>query len=294
MTNDVRELIKKYNIKLKKNLGQNFLCDVRALNDIVKTADINHTQAVIEIGAGIGNMTRLLASKACAVVAVEIDKNLIPALKNNVSPFSNVSILNKDIMKIDLNNEIIQKIFKPVCKTFNRNPEVKVAANLPYYITTPVIMKFLEEAAVNISTMVFMVQKEVADRLLASSGSRTYGAVSVAVQYYSRVTRVFNVPAHCFIPRPTIDSTVIKLDIYKRPPVKVADTELFFRIIKAAFSQRRKTLANSLYNCLGTNMKKEEIKKIISNTGMEENIRGEQLSIHQFAALANQVSRGRG
>jgi len=286
MTSDVREIVEKYKIKLKKNLGQNFLCDDRALKDIVEIADINNTQAVIEVGAGIGNMTRLLALKACFVTTVEIDKDLIPALKNNISPYSNVSILNRDIMKVDLGTEIIQNIFEPACNSYNRYPEVKVVANLPYYIATSIIMKFLEDP-VNISTMVLMVQKEVADRLFAVPGSKAYGAISVAVQYYSHVAKAFNVPAHCFIPRPKIDSTVIKLDIYKRPPVKVSDSKLFFKIVKAAFSQRRKTLANALYNCLGTNMNKEEIKKILFDIGMEENIRGEKLSIHQFAALTN-------
>jgi 16S rRNA (adenine1518-N6/adenine1519-N6)-dimethyltransferase len=286
MTNDVRELVKKHNIHLKKSLGQNFLCDDRALTDIIKTADIEKKDVIIEVGAGTGNMTRLLAQRALAVAAVEIDKNLMPCLRENLSDCPNVLIINKDILKTDIKNEIIPQLLSHAGRIHDENIRIKMVANLPYYITTPVIMKFLE-GNLQISSMVVMVQKEVAARMTANPGSKAYGALSIAVQYYSRPVRAFDVPPHCFLPRPDVDSTVMKLDIYKKPPVELLDTSLFFRIVKAAFEQRRKTLVNALNNCLDTRKSKEDIIKVMENIGVDKNIRGENLSITQFARLAN-------
>lgn len=273
---NTRETIKKYNIQLTKSLGQNFLTDFNVVKKIVNTADVGQEDVIIEVGPGIGTMTLELAKRAKKVIAIEIDKRLIPALEDNLSGFSNVQIINMDIMKADIN---------AITSEYDSS-NIKVVANLPYYITTPIIMKFLEEDT-KADMMVFMIQKEVARRIVAGPGTKDYGALSVAVQYYSKPEKAFDVPPHCFIPQPDVDSAVIKLIINKEPPVKLLDKGMFFKTVKCSFAQRRKTLINALYNTGGLNKSKEEIKEILKSMGVDENTRGEMLSIQQFAMLSN-------
>ncbi|MCX8130790.1 MAG: 16S rRNA (adenine(1518)-N(6)/adenine(1519)-N(6))-dimethyltransferase RsmA [Clostridia bacterium] len=280
---NTKEIIKKYNIRLTKSLGQNFLNDDRIVENIVDAAGVGKDDLVIEIGPGAGSMTRELCKKAGKVVAVEIDKYLIPVLSETLKEFANLRIINEDVLKVDFGKDILdvsEEDFKPLT--------VRVVANLPYYITTPIIMKLLEENP-GIDCMVFMVQKEVAQRMAASPGGKDYGALSVAVQYYSKPEKVFDVPPHCFIPQPEVDSTVIRLNILKTPSVEVRDKDIFFKTIKASFGQRRKTLVNALSNSGYFIRDKEEIKKILENIGIGENQRGETLSIAQFAQLANEL-----
>jgi 16S rRNA (adenine1518-N6/adenine1519-N6)-dimethyltransferase len=275
------EIIKKFKIKLNKNLGQNFLTDENIVKKIVGSAIISDRDLVIEIGPGIGSMTRELCKNAGKVLAVEIDKYLIPALTYNLREFNNIEIVNKDIM----DENIVEMI--NTAKLSGFNPEnVKVIANLPYYITTPIIMKFLEEAP-GIDMMVFMVQKEVAERMVAKPGGKDYGALSVAVQFYSEPSIIFNVSPDSFVPRPNVDSTVIKLNVYKEPIVDIKSKKMFFKTVKAAFGQRRKTLPNALCNSGYFKQNKEEMKDILENIGVGENQRGETLSIMQFAELSN-------
>lgn len=276
MAINTKESVKKHNIKLTKSLGQNFLIDNKVVENIVDSAAVNKDDLVLEIGPGVGSMTVELALKAGKVIAVEIDRHLIPALKENLGEFTNTEVLNMDVLDVDF-NDIISK---------NSYNTIKVVANLPYYITTPIIMKLLEGEN-NISTMVFMVQKEVAKRMVASPGGKDYGALSVAVQYYSNPEIVFNVPPHCFIPQPEVDSSVIRLHINKTPPVEVESKDMFFRVVKASFGQRRKTLVNAIQNSGFFNINKEEIKNILVSMGIKENARGETLSISQFAKLSN-------
>ena len=277
MALNTKELIKKYGIRLTKSLGQNFLTDESVVKRIVDTAEITSEDLVMEIGPGIGSMTGELAARAGRVVAVEIDRHLIPVLKENLKEFSNLEIINEDIMKVNV---------KSITGT-EHNMAQKVVANLPYYITTPIIMKLLEEEN-DIELMVFMVQKEVAQRMVAKPGGKDYGALSVGVQYYAQPERVFDVPPHCFIPQPEVDSTIIKLKKNKTPPVNLKDKDMFFKVIKAAFGQRRKTLLNALTNSGGFNKTKEEIREILLGLNIDENARGETLSIEQFASLDNQ------
>jgi len=288
MSTNTKELIKKYNIRLAKSLGQNFLINESVIKRIVDAAEINKDDLVIEVGPGIGNMTRELALRAGRVAAVEIDRHLIPALTENLTDFSNVLIINKDILKLDL-KEFASGLAGTDEDGFQPS-SIKVAANLPYYITTPIIMKFLEED-LGVDTMVFMVQKEVAERMAAKPGGKDYGALSVAVQYYAMPEKVFDVPPHCFIPQPDVDSSVVRLAVHKTPPVELLDRELFFKTIKAAFGQRRKTLLNALSNSKYFTSTKEEIKETLLKLGIEENRRGETLSIMQFAQLANSFSK---
>lgn len=276
---NTKELIKKYGIKLTKSLGQNFLTDSNVVSRIVDTAEITEDDLVIEIGPGIGSMTGELASRAGRVIAVEIDKHLIPALEDNLKDFSNLEIINEDIMKVSV---------KAVTEN-RQNMRLKVVANLPYYITTPIIMKLLEEDN-DIELMVFMVQKEVAQRMVAKPGGKDYGALSVAVQYYAQPEKVFDVPPHCFIPQPEVDSTIVKLKKNKKPPVILKDKDMFFKVVKAAFGQRRKTLLNALANSEALSRSKEEVREILSVVNIDENTRGETLSMEQFAALANEFS----
>jgi 16S rRNA (adenine1518-N6/adenine1519-N6)-dimethyltransferase len=280
--NNTLDIIKKHNLRLTKSLGQNFLSDESVVKEIVDTAEIDNETLVLEIGPGVGSMTKELAQRAAGVVAVEIDKYLITALNDNLSEFSNISIINQDIMKVDI--EAIISEFK---EKYNAK-RVMVVANLPYYITTPIIMKFLEEIS-GIEAMVFMVQKEVAQRMVSRPGIKDYGALSVAVQFYSSPKIVFDVPPHCFIPQPEVHSTIIRLDILSEPPVKVLDKDLYFKVVKASFGQRRKTLVNGLSNSGIFNKNKEEIKQILENMGLKDNIRGEVLSVEQFGELANSL-----
>ncbi|GAE90085.1 16S rRNA (adenine(1518)-N(6)/adenine(1519)-N(6))-dimethyltransferase RsmA [Acetivibrio straminisolvens] len=276
MGGNTKKLIQKYNLRLTKSLGQNFLIDDNVVKRIVDAAQITENDMVIEIGPGVGSMTVELAQRAGKVIAVEIDKKLIPALQENLGEFSNVNIINKDIMDVNINE----------LRDSGQFGNIKVVANLPYYITTPIIMKLLEEEN-DIGLMVFMVQKEVAQRMTAAPGKKDYGALSVAVQYYTKPEKAFDVPPHCFIPQPEVDSTVIKLNVNETPPVKLMDKDFFFMVVKAAFGQRRKTLVNALYNFKGFQKTKEEIKEILNQLGIDENARGETLSISQFAELSN-------
>jgi 16S rRNA (adenine1518-N6/adenine1519-N6)-dimethyltransferase len=281
---NTKEIIKKFNIRLTKSLGQNFLNDEEVVRKIVDAAGVGNDDLVIEIGPGAGSMTRELCSRAGQVVAIEIDKHLIPVLSETLKEFTNLRIVNKDVLEVDFKKEILEvstSDFKP--------RSIRVVANLPYYITTPIIMKLLEENP-GIDSMVFMVQKEVAQRMVANPGGKDYGALSVAVQYYSKPAKAFDVPPHCFIPQPEVDSTVISLDIHETPPVEVGDKAMFFKTVKASFGQRRKTLVNALTNSGYFMYNKEEIKDILKDLGIGENQRGETLSITQFAQLANALS----
>ncbi len=278
--NNTIDVIKKHGLRLTKTLGQNFLNDDSIVTGIVDAADIDNQTLVLEIGPGIGSMTRELARRAAGVVAVEIDKHLIPALNENLNEFSNITIINEDVMKAN-----IDAILAEYKEKYNAK-SAKVVANLPYYITTPIIMRFLEEIK-GISGMVFMVQKEVAQRMVSGPGTKDYGALSVAVQFYSSPKILFEVPPHCFIPQPEVTSTVIRLDILSEPPVKVVNKDLYFKLVKASFGQRRKTMVNALANSGFFNKNKEQIKKILEVMGLNENIRGEVLTVEQFGELAN-------
>jgi len=288
MSNKTKELMKKYNIRLTKSLGQNFLIDNNIIKKIVDSAGISSGDLVIEVGAGIGNMTSEIASRAGKVIAIEIDKHLIGALTENLISFDNVQIINNDILKLNIDKDILS--LKNSASDEFMPERIKVVANLPYYITTPIIMKFLEEAT-DINMLVLMVQKEVADRMVAQPGGKDYGVLSVAVQYYARPEKIFDVPPGCFVPPPDVHSTVVRLNINKEPLVKVNNKEMFFKTVKAAFGQRRKTLVNALFNSGCFNFDKEKIKLILNNLGISENLRGEALSITQFAQLSNIFSQ---
>ncbi len=282
--NNTLDVIKKHNLRLTKTLGQNFLNDDNVVKKIVDTADLDKDTLVLEIGPGIGSMTKELAQRAAGVAAIEIDKHLIPALNDNLSEFENIDIINNDVMKADIEAIVSE------CKEKYSANKVKVVANLPYYITTPIVMKFLEEIK-GIDGMVFMVQKEVAQRMVSGPGTKDYGALSVAVQFYSRPKIVFDVPPHCFIPQPEVHSTIIKLEILKEPSVKVNDKDMFFKLVKASFGQRRKTLVNGLSNAGFLRINKEQIKQILESMELKENIRGEVLSVQQFGQLSNLLGK---
>lgn len=275
-----KEILNKYDFVLQKKYGQNFLIDNHVLDKIIEGADVGKDDFVLEIGPGIGTLTQALCEKARQVLAVEIDKALIPILNETLADYDNVSIINKDILKIDLNKLVEEKN--------NGNP-IKVVANLPYYITTPIIMAFLENS-VPVESLTVMVQKEVAQRMQASAGSKDYGALSLAVQYYAEPYIVANVPPNCFIPRPKVASTVIRLKVYKEPQVEVKDEKLMFQLIRASFNQRRKTLVNGLNNSKDLTFSKEEIQEALRNQNISEMIRGEALTLEKFAGLANYLS----
>lgn len=281
--NNTIDVIKKHNLRLTKSLGQNFLNDDNIVKKIVDAADVDKDTLVIEIGPGIGSMTKELAERALAVVAIEIDKYLIPALNDNLSEYSNITIINEDVMKANVQAIIDEFRTKYSAKT------VKVVANLPYYITTPIIMMFLEQVK-GIDGMSFMVQKEVAQRMVSGPGTKDYGALSVAVQFYSAPKIIFEVPPHCFIPQPEVHSTIIRLDILSEPPVKVYDKDLYFKLVKASFGQRRKTLVNGLANSGFLRKNKEQIKQVLESMGLNENIRGEVLTVQQFGELTNLIA----
>ena len=282
--NNTLDVIKKHNLRLTKSLGQNFLNDDNVVRKIVDAADLDKDTLALEIGPGIGSMTKELAWRAAGVVAIEIDKHLIPALNDNLSEFSNIDIINNDVMKANIDSIISEY------KNKYNSKAVKVVANLPYYITTPIIMRFLEEVK-GIDGMVFMVQKEVAQRMVSGPGTKDYGALSVAVQFYCKPAIIFDVPPHCFIPQPEVHSTIIRLDILKEPSVRVDDKELYFRLVKASFGQRRKTLVNGLANAGFLRKDKEQIKQIIESMGLKDNIRGEVLTVQQFGELSNLLGR---
>ena len=274
------ETIQKYQFAFQKRFGQNFLIDSHVLDKIVNAAGITQDDCVLEIGPGIGTMTQYLAEHAGRVVAVEIDTNLLPILEETLKDYSNVTVINEDILKVDMNQLV---------KEYNQGRPIKVVANLPYYITTPIIMG-LFESNVPIENITVMVQKEVADRMQVGPGSKDYGALSLAVQYYASPYIVANVPPNCFIPRPNVGSAVIRLTRYQEPPVQVKDTALMFRLIRASFNQRRKTLQNGLNNSPELSFSKEEIAAVIEGLGLPTAVRGEALTLEQFAALANAFS----
>ena len=271
------EVIQKYQFAFQKRFGQNFLIDAHVLEKIVSAAGITKDDCVLEIGPGIGTMTQYLAESAGQVIAVEIDTNLLPILADTLKDYSNVKVINQDILKVDI-NELV--------KEYNNGRPIKVVANLPYYITTPIIMG-LFESNVPIDNITVMVQKEVADRMQVGPGSKDYGALSLAVQYYASPYIVANVPPNCFIPRPNVGSAVIRLTRYQEPPVQVKDPKLMFKLIRASFIQRRKTLQNGLNNSPEISFSKEEITKAIESLGVSPSVRGEALSLEQFAQLAN-------
>ena len=274
------EVLQKYEFVFQKKYGQNFLIDTHVLDKIINAAKITEDDFVLEIGPWIGTMTQYLASKAREVFAVEIDKALIPILEDTLSEYKNVTILNEDILKVDI---------RKLAEEHNQGRPIKVVANLPYYITTPIIMWLFEED-VPVESITVMVQKEVADRMQTGPGSKDYGALSLAVQYYASPYIVANVPPNCFMPRPKVGSAVIRLSRHEKPPVNVKDSRLMFRIIRASFNQRRKTLVNGLKNAQDLNFTKEEIERAVSACGFPVGIRGEALTLQNFADLANCLS----
>ena len=271
------EVLQKYNFAFQKRFGQNFLIDTHVLEKIIDASQITKDDFVLEIGPGIGTMTQYLAEAAREVVAVEIDTKLIPILEDTLKEYDNVTVLNEDILKVDIRKLAEEK---------NGGRPIKVVANLPYYITTPIIMG-LFESHVPIDSITVMVQKEVADRMQVGPGTKDYGALSLAVQYYAAPEIVAIVPPNCFMPRPKVGSAVIRLTRHKEPPVQVEDEKLMFRIIRASFNQRRKTLANGLKNSGELTLSKEVIEESITELGVPVTIRGEALSLAQFAELSN-------
>lgn len=273
-------MIQKYQFVFQKKFGQNFLIDTHVLEKIIRAAEITDQDCVLEIGPGIGTMTQYLAEHARHVVAVEIDANLIPILGETLAEYSNITVLNQDILKTDI---------QELVNTYNEGRPIKVTANLPYYITTPIIMG-LFESQVPIDNITIMVQKEVAERMQAGPGSKDYGALSLAVQYYAEPYLVANVPPNCFIPRPGVGSAVIRLTRHKEPPVKTSDEKLMFRLIRASFNQRRKTLQNGLNNSPEIPYTKEQILEAIESLGLPATVRGEALTLEQFAKLADKLA----
>lgn len=273
-----KETVAKHNFHFSKSLGQNFLIDQNIITKIIDGAGVTADENVLEIGPGIGSLTQELAERAKKVVAVEIDKSLIPILKETLQDKNNVEVINADILKVDIN--------KLIGEQFDGG-DVKVIGNLPYYITTPIIMKCLEEK-VPIKAIVIMIQKEVADRMKAKPNTKDYGALSVAVQYYCSVENIVNVPPSVFIPQPKVDSSVIKLNVLDEPRVKVASEEIFFGIVKDSFGKRRKTLLNSLSSG-NLQLNKDLIREVFTECGIDEKRRGETLSLDEFALIANEI-----
>ncbi|QIB68035.1 16S rRNA (adenine(1518)-N(6)/adenine(1519)-N(6))-dimethyltransferase RsmA [Aminipila butyrica] len=278
----IRQIKDKYGFRLSKSLGQNFLTDKNIIDKIMEESFIGKEDLVIEIGPGIGVLTAEEAALAGKVIAVEIDKNLIPILKDTLADYDNVKVVNQDILKTDLNQLIEEN------NTIEGKPvrSVRIIGNLPYYITTPIVMKILEEGA-KVDSITIMMQKEVADRMKAAAGKKAYGALSVAVQYYCTVNHVANVPKEVFVPQPKVDSTVIRLDIRQEKPVDLKDEKIFFQCIKAGFGQRRKTMSNSLTGVCG--LSKEQVGQVLEAIGIDGGRRAETMSIEEFAQLANQV-----
>ena len=270
-------VLQKYNFVFQKKFGQNFLIDTHVLDKIIRSAEITKDDFVLEIGPGIGTMTQYLACAAGKVVAVEIDRALIPILADTLDGYDNVTVINEDVLKVDI---------AKLAEEQNGGRPIKVVANLPYYITTPIIMGLFEKN-VPIKSITVMVQKEVADRMQVGPGTKDYGALSLAVQYYAKPYIVANVPPNCFMPRPKVGSAVIRLERYEEPPVQVKDEKLMFRIIRASFNQRRKTLANGLKNSPELDFTKEEIEAAIETLGKGASVRGEALPLEEFARLSD-------
>ncbi len=274
------EVLQKYHFNFQKKFGQNFLIDTHVLEKIISAANITKEDMVLEIGPGIGTMTQYLAEAAGKVIAVEIDRNLIPILGETLGSYENVTVINEDVMKLDI---------AELAERENGGRPIKVVANLPYYITTPIIMGLFEKH-VPLESITVMVQKEVAERMQTGPGNKDYGALSLAVQYYAEPYIVANVPPNCFMPRPKVGSAVIRLTCHEKPPVEVRDEKLMFDIIRASFNQRRKTLVNGLNNSPVLDFSKEEILQAVESLGKGAGVRGEALSLEEFAALSNALS----
>ncbi|MDE7198652.1 MAG: 16S rRNA (adenine(1518)-N(6)/adenine(1519)-N(6))-dimethyltransferase RsmA [Lachnospiraceae bacterium] len=272
------EILKKYQFRMQKKYGQNFLIDANILRKIVEAAQITEEDCVLEIGPGIGTMTQYLAEAAGRVIAVEIDRDLIPILEDTLSPYDNVTVMCEDILKVDL-TALAQE---------NGGRPIKVAANLPYYITTPIIMA-LFESHIPLASITVMVQSEVAERMQTGPGTKDYGALSLAVQYYAKPEIVARVPASCFLPRPNVDSAVVRLTRYGKPPVDAADEDFLFAVIRASFNQRRKTLVNGLTNAAGLGVTRGQVETALEKMGLSKTVRGETLTLKQFCELSNQL-----
>lgn len=272
------EILRKYQFRMQKKYGQNFLIDANILTKIVEAAQITKEDTVLEIGPGIGTMTQYLAEAADRVIAVEIDRDLIPILEETLAPYDNVSLSCADILKVDLTKLVNE----------NGGGPLKVVANLPYYITTPIIMA-LFESHIPLTSITVMVQSEVADRMQTGPGSKDYGALSLAVQYYAKPEIVARVPASCFTPRPNVDSTVVRLVKHEKPPVKAEDEDWLFGIIRASFNQRRKTLANGLANAGGLGVSREQVEFVLEGMGLSKTVRGETFTLERFAELSNRL-----
>ena len=273
------EILKKFDVHFQKKFGQNFLIDSHVLDKIIRAADISKEDGVLEVGPGIGTMTQYLCENAGRVLCVEIDKALLPILEYTLADYDNVNVINGDILKQDI---------WELARKYNDGKPFKVVANLPYYITTPIIMGFLENDS-PISSITVMVQKEVAERMQAEPGTKAYGALSLAVQYYSKPYLAANVPMNCFMPRPNVASAVISLERYDEPPVKTKDEKLMFELIRASFQVRRKTLWNGIKISNSLNYTREEIEKVLTDMGLDVNVRGETLNLAQFAELADRL-----
>lgn len=276
---NTQAVIAKHNFSIQKKYGQNFLIDEHVLNKIITAAELNKDDYVIEIGPGIGTMTQRMAPLCKHVTAIEIDKELIPVLSDTLAEYDNVDVINEDVLKVDLKKLIDER---------NDGKPVKVVANLPYYITTPIIMGLLE-TEIPIKTVTVMVQKEVADRMMVGPGTKDYGALSLAVQYYAKPYIVANVPQNCFIPRPNVASAVIRLTCHEEAPVKVKDKELMFKLVRASFNQRRKTLVNGVANFAELSYSKEQVAEALTAIGLSESVRGETLDLEKFARLADEL-----
>lgn len=272
------EILRKYQFRMQKKYGQNFLIDANILTKIVGAAQITGEDCVLEIGPGIGTMTQYLAEAAGRVIAVEIDKELIPILEETLSPYDNVLLLCEDILKADLTKLVNE----------NGGGPVKVVANLPYYITTPIIMA-LFESHIPLSSITVMVQSEVADRMQTGPGTKDYGALSLAVQYYAKPEIVARVPASCFTPRPNVDSTVVRLKRHEKPPVEVEDEGWLFALIRASFNQRRKTLANGIANAGGLGISRGQVESVLEEMGLSKTVRGETFTLERFAEFSNRL-----
>ena len=271
------EILQKYQFHFQKKFGQNFLIDPHVLKKIMDKAEISKDDCIVEIGPGIGTMTQYLAENARQVIAIEIDQNLIPILQDTLSDYQNVMVINEDVLKVDMYGLIEEK---------NQGKPIKVVANLPYYITTPIIMGLLE-SHIPLDSITIMVQKEVAERMQEGPGSKEYGALSLAVQYYAKPEIVAYVPTNCFMPRPKVGSAVIRLTCHERPPVEVKNEKFMFDLIRASFNQRRKTLVNGLGNAANLNLKKDQVAAALEAMGITAAIRGEALSLEQFARLSD-------
>ncbi len=276
---ETKAVLDMFGFSFAKKYGQNFLIDGNIVSNIVKNAGITKEDTVLEIGPGIGTMTQVLCEQAKNVIAVEIDKRLIDVLTFTLRDYDNVTVINSDILKCNI---------EELCRQYSSNGRLKVVANLPYYITTPIIMELLEKNNNSvIESITVMIQKEVAERLGAEPGNKDYGAITLSINYYSDANIVMTVPASCFMPRPNVDSAVIRMDIYDKPPVATKDEVKMFKVIKAAFSQRRKTLVNSVSS--STDIAKETILKSLDEMGLSESVRGETLSLEQFAELSDRI-----